>query len=98
MTGIIRFIEDYLSRDSGHSMNVFRVNIDRASKGGGIYLRDLNHHTVETITLDEEDLKYLYDKYLPLYYPIKEEERKKQEEYKQRQIKELEDKIAKLKG
>lgn len=96
MKGLIKFIEKYLNRYGEYSTNIFTVNVDSLNKGNGFWLRDFNYHTLETITLDDEDLEYLYNKYYPLYDVEKEKERLKDEEYKQKEIKKLQDKIKSL--
>jgi len=97
MNGLIQFIEKYLNRDDDYSTNVFRVNIENQSKTQGLWIRDWNYRTLETIRLDEEDLTYLYNKYFPLYDGEKEKERKKAEDRRLKEIKELKSKIEKLK-
>lgn len=97
MNGLIDFIEKYLNREQEYSRNIFRVNVDSVSKGGGgLWLRDINYRTFETITLDDDDLQYLYNKYYPLYDDEKEKDRLKKEEYRLKEIKKLQDKIEKL--
>jgi hypothetical protein len=96
MKGLISFIEKYLNTDSEYSTNIFRVNVDYKIKGGNFLLRDINYRTHETITLDDEDLKYLYDKYYPLYNAEKEKQNLEKEERRLREIKKLQEKIDEL--
>lgn len=70
----------------------FYVNIEK------LYGVNKNDRTLETIMLDQEDLDYLYKKYLPAYKVVVEEELKEANEKKQQEIAELEQKLDKLKN
>lgn len=95
---LIQFIEDYKNRDEVSKYNTFRVNVTQRWKG------EVMQHTFgvrddyQTITLDEEDLKYLYDKYYPEYQKQIEERDKEVIERKRKEIKELEKQLYKLKN
>lgn len=96
--GLIKFIESYLNRDKEYSTTIFKVSEEDIPKGEGFWIRDINRHVFNTIALDNEDLKYLFDKYYPFYATEKEKQEREQEEYKNKQIKELEEKLEKLKN
>ena len=101
MKGLINFIEKYLDREQEFSKNVFRVSVESVTKGNAFWIADpsmFSPRGYDTITLDEEDLKYLYNKYFPLYDGAKEAKRKEDEDYKQKEIDRLQEKINKLKS
>jgi len=101
MKGLINFIEKYLDREQEFSKNVFRVSVESVTKGNAFWIADPSPFLprgFDTITLDEEDLKYLYNKYFPLYDGAKEAKRKEDEDYKQKEIDRLQEKINKLKS
>ena len=101
MKGLIDFIEKYLNREQEFSRNVFKVSVESVSKGQGFWIHDPSMflpRSFDTITLDEDDLKYLFDKYFPLYDGAKEAKKREEEKCKQKEIQRLQEKIDKLKN
>ena len=99
MENVIKFIEKYLEEPTKYSKNTFKVTYESVlSKDMFCVPTFNNRHTYSVITLDDEDLKYLYDKYLPFYHEQKLIETTKEEEGKLKEIKELQAKIDKIRN
>lgn len=79
MENITRFIELYLDRNSGKHNTEFKVC---CKKSNSVWAHDV---VLPILKLDEEDLEYLYKKYVKQYKQIKEQE-----------IKNIQDKINNL--
>jgi hypothetical protein len=98
MRGIKNFVEYYKEmnkKEEGVTIN-FCVSVGRFDED--LWMRPIDFATLETIRLDQEDLDYLYNKYLPAYKTAVEEELKETNERKQQEITELEQKLDKLKN
>jgi hypothetical protein len=103
-TGLIKFVESYLEKDElyekRYSIYFKRVLSEKARNQKMFYFpREAMFNNGEyCITLDQEDLDYLMDKY---YLKYKEEVIKRDEELKvkkEKEIKELEDKLNRLRN
>lgn len=73
MEKIVKFIEAYLDRNTKEYVNVFRVTIEKNYLGPNV-VRDIYNMSVDSISLDKEDLEYLYNKYSKQYKEIKQQE------------------------
>ena len=99
MQNVIKFIEKYLEEPTEYSKNSFKVTCESVPIGGIFCVPTFgSRQDYSVITLDDEDLKYLYDKYLPSYHEQKLIETTKQEEDKLKEIKDLQDKIDKIRN
>ena len=99
-TGLIKFIEYYKdSIDNDKYTYVFDISCEKVSFNGSSFFRSRDPFGIKsTIRLDKEDLDYLYNKYYPKYKEViikRDEELKVQ---KEQEIKELENKLNKLKN
>lgn len=97
MKNVIKFIEEYLKKPCEYSKNVFTINCESISVGNDIWM-PIGRHDYPVIALDDEDLKYLYNKYLPFYHEQKLIETNAIQERKSKEIKDLQDKINKIKN
>lgn len=70
MKNVIKFIEKYSEEPTEYS-NSFKVTCESVCKPGMFWIMDGQRRDYPVITLDDEDLKYLYYKYLPFYYEQK---------------------------
>ncbi len=100
MRGIKHFVEYYEEKNKKEEDLVtnFYVNVSRFVKDWEIWIKPPDFRTLETIMLDQEDLDYLYNKYLPQYKTAVEEELKEANERRQQEIVKLEQKLDKLKN
>lgn len=109
MKKVKEFIDKVKNKPKQNYKNIFQVTVDEIYTGDSFQYNFLafshycNHNTV--LTLDEEDIKYLYDKYLPLYEKNVEqinleEKQKKLDSIKRKteEIDKLSSEIKKLKG
>ena len=99
MNGLIEFIENYLDRrDTEYRKKRFSVNYrDVYDSSSGMWTLD-KPYSIPTIDLDEEDLKYLYDKYFPFYSHLKAEQIAAMERDRLKEIERLKNKIDELKN
>ena len=98
MQNVIKFIEKYLEEPTKYSKNSFKVTCESVNNNSlGIWLAH-SRSDYPIITLDDEDLKYLYDKYLPSYHEQKLIEYSDIEKKKLQDIKDLQDKIDKIRN
>ena len=93
---LIEFIEAYKKRDTEFYYNVFTVNYITREKNN--WYLPFGREDKITIKLDEEDLKYLYDKYFRDYQINCNERAKERGERKRKEIKELEEQLNRLKN
>ena len=93
---LIEFIEAYKKRDTEFYYNVFTVNYITREKNN--WYLPFGREDKITIGLDEDDLKYLYDKYYKDYQININERSKEIFKRKQKEIKELEEQLNKLKN
>lgn len=99
MKNVIKFIEKYLEEPKEYSKNSFKVTCEAVCNNTlGLLAIDLGRRDYPVITLDDEDLKYLYNKYLPFYHEQKLIETTKEEEGKLKEIKDLQAKIEKIRS
>ena len=99
MKNVIKFIEKYLEEPTEYFKNSFKVTCESFSNSTlGLWVIDGNRRDYPIITLDDEDLKYLYDKYLPFYHKQKLIEYSNIEKKKLEDIKDLEAKIDKIRN
>lgn len=101
---IIKFIEAYAKRNEDDIKEfIFNVSFHEKYKPNCIKAFWVQHNIwsnndTRTITLDEDDLKYLYDKYSPFYKDAVIERDEKIKVIKQKEIDDLETKLNKLKN
>ena len=96
---LIDFIEAYQSRNTEYNYNVFTLHYTTRDKNELRFIPFFGTRLDRTtINLDEEDLKYLYDKYFPEYEKHIIERNNEIKERKLKEIKELEEQLNKLKN
>lgn len=68
MKRVKEFIEAVDREDKENHNKVFTVTFENIFTSPGIWCRDFFHRfDSKVLTLDEEDIQYLYNKYKPLY-------------------------------
>lgn len=97
---LIDFIEAYQNRNTEFSYNVFTLHYTPRDKNPSSWFFPPLGTRMDrtTINLDEEDLKYLYDKYFPEYEKNIKERNNEIKERKLKEIKELEEQLNRLKN
>jgi hypothetical protein len=95
---LIQFIEDYKNRNKEYTYNIFTVNVTQRYRDTFTLPTFGHRDDYQTITLDEEDLKYLYDKYYRDYQINCNQRAKEKSERKRKEIEELEEQLNKLKN
>ncbi len=93
---LISFIEAYNNKDTSSTYNIFSVNYITRVKDSFHF--GFGREDIITITLDNQDLKYLFDKYHPKYAESIAARQEKLKKKREEEIKELEDKINKLRN